>query len=307
MVKKFEFQIEQDFHKTRLDDFLFATFPSLSKMYLRDLLKSEKCEVNGYTGNAGMVLKTNDFIEIEVDTDRETAMMPQKIPLEIIFEDKQIIIINKPAGMLVHPTHREKNGTLLNGLAFYLNPKSETPPDPKSDIRHPKSSPVRPGLVHRLDKQTSGLILAAKTQRALRILSNHFKRKLVEKKYLAWVEGTVGEDRGRIEAPIGRYADEKRWDIKTDGKMGITNYLVRKRFSDKTLLEMEPVTGRTNQLRIHCSHIGHPIIGDERYGGRSFSRMCLHAAGLGFFHPSTNEKVLFETDLPKEMDFEDFG
>ncbi len=287
MQKKFEFQIEEFYHRKRIDEFLFNKFISLSKMYLRDVIKAEKCEVNGYTVNSGKILKKNDFVEIEVDLERETAMKPQKMDLEIIYEDKHIIIINKPTGLLVHPTHREKNGTLLNGLSFYLN-------DENTEV-------IRPGMVHRLDKHTSGLIVVTKNQAALKKLTIHFKRKLVEKRYLAIVEGIVKEDEGKIVAPIGRFAEEKIWNIKEDGKYAETRFWVKQRFDDKTLLELEPVTGRTNQLRIHCAHIGHPILGDVRYNGREFSRLCLHAFRLGFHHPNSNEWIEFEIALPEEI------
>ncbi len=289
-MKKFEFQIEEKFHRRRLDEFLFDKFNSLSKMYLRDVLKAEKCEINGYTANSGKILKTNDFVEIEVDTQRETAMKPQKIALEIIFEDESIIVVNKPADLLVHPTHRGKNGTLLNGLSFYLN-----------EGKGAERENIRAGLVHRLDKQTSGLIVVTKTQKALRNLTNHFKRKLVEKRYLAIVEGVLEENEGKIIAPIGRFAEEKIWNIKTDGKYAETRFRVIERFSGKTLLELEPVTGRTNQLRIHCASLGHPIVGDVKYGASDFQRLCLHAFRLGFHHPISNDWVEFEADLPVEI------
>ncbi len=171
----------------------------------------------------------------------------------------------------------------------------------QSQIPNPKSQIVRPGLVHRLDKKTSGLILIAKTAHAHRVLSAHFERKLVEKKYLALVEGVVKEDAGKISAPIGRFEETKHWNIKTDGKPAETRFRVVERYADTTLLELQPVTGRTNQLRIHCEYIGHPIVGDERRGGREFRRLCLHAYKLAFQHPTEHRRLEFEIDLP--LDF----
>ncbi len=301
-MTRFEFKIDENAHKKRLDDFLFEKFSALSKMYLREVLKKENCEVNGYIANAGIILKQNDFVEIEVDTTRETAMKPEAISLDIVFEDSEILIVNKPAGMLVHPTHRDKNGTLLNALSYHLNVSTQNGKDEKNDsnaksgISNQKSQIVRPGLIHRLDKQTSGLMVIAKTLRAHRILSKHFQRKSVEKKYLALVEGVIEKDSGIISAPIGRFVELKHWDVKTDGKQAETRFWVLQRFEDKTLLELEPVTGRTNQLRIHCAYIGHPIIGDVKRGGRESSRLFLHAYKLGFPHPSGNEPIKFETD-----------
>ena len=153
-------------------------------------------------------------------------------------------------------------------------------------------------MIHRLDKHTSGLILISKTNRAHRILSSHFKRKLVEKRYFALVEGIIKVDSGMIDAPIGRYESERVWNIKQDGKHAVSRFWVKERFDDQTLLELEPVTGRTNQLRIHLAHIGHPILGDTKYGGSEFSRLCLHAYKLKFWHPNGGEILEFETALP---------
>ena len=299
-MTRFEFQVEENARKTRLEDYLCEKFPNLSKMYLRERVKDEKCEVNGVAENRGFRLRKNDYIEIEVDLERETAMKPEPIPLEIVFEDEEILVVNKPNEMLAHPTHRDKNGTLLNALSYYLNSgfkiQNSGLESEESKIENRKSKIVRPGLVHRLDKKTSGLMVVSKTARAHRILAEHFRRKLVEKKYLALVEGVVEEDAGVIIAPIGRFAELKYWDVKTDGKHSETRFQVKKRFSDATLLELEPVTGRTNQLRIHCAFVGHPIVGDTERGGRRFSRLCLHAFKLAFRHPNGNQYLEFEAE-----------
>ncbi|HTK37672.1 MAG TPA: RluA family pseudouridine synthase [Pyrinomonadaceae bacterium] len=325
MIQRIEIQTEPHEHKKRLEDFLFDRFTGLSKMYLRDVVKSLKCEVNGEFENIGYRLRTNDFVEIELDLTREGAMRPEDIWLNIVFEDNEVIVVNKPAGMLVHPTHRDKNGTLLNALSFYLNAEhrlsiaecglqnadsgsfgargdfdiaNNAEPENRSTIRIMRSTFVRPGLIHRLDKQTSGLIVIAKTAHAHRVLAEHFKKKLVGKRYLALVEGVVAANDGAVNAPIGRYPEQKRWDIKHDGKHAETRYLVRERSADTTLLELEPVTGRTNQLRIHCASIGHPIVGDVKRGARESERLCLHAYKLAFRHPSTGEWRSFESHRP---------
>lgn len=290
MAERFEFQIKAKDFKKRLDEFLFAEFPHLSRLYLRELVRDEKCEVNGRLENRGYLLKTNDFIEVEVDRDRQTSMQPEPIPIEIVFEAEEFLVANKPSGMLVHPTVKIRTGTLLNALAYYLN-----------NSKNATGNFRRAGLVHRLDKDTSGLIVIAKTARAHRILCSHFQRKLVEKRYFALVEGTIQPDSGTIDAPIGRYEESRFWNIKTDGKPARTNFWVTKRFADRTLLELEPVTGRTNQLRIHLAHLGHPILGDVKYGGRPFSRLCLHAFRLNFWHPNGNYRLEFETGLPAAM------
>jgi 23S rRNA pseudouridine1911/1915/1917 synthase len=284
VIKKFEFQIDEKFHRKRLDEFLFNEFRALSKAYIRRIVKEENCEINGFIANTGIIIKKNDFVEIEVDINQEKGMQAEQMPLDIVFEDKEIIVINKPCGMLVHPTNYERNGTLLNGLTHYLNQNF------KGNLF------VRPHLIHRLDRETSGLILIAKNPNASRILCNHFKRKLFEKKYLAMVEGIVEQDTGEINASIGRDELERKWKVKADAKLSQTIFTVLKRFADKTLLELEPVTGRTNQLRIHCNYIGHTILGDEMHNGRKHSRLCLHSSKLSFWHPNGGEKMTFKSD-----------
>lgn len=288
-MTKLEFQVTKEDYKKRLDEFLFGKLHKISKKYLRELIKTEKCEVNGEWKNRGYILKINDFIELELEISERKITEPEKIPLEIVFEDAEFLVVNKPAGMLVHPTVRVRNGTLLNALAFYLNSKNG-----EKDF-------LRAGLVHRLDKQTSGLMVIAKNARSHRILSSHFKRKLVEKKYFALVENIVEKDEDAINAPIGRFEEERIWNIKPDGKPAESRFWVKERFADSTLLELEPVTGRTNQLRIHLAHIGHPIFGDVKYGGREFRRLCLHAYKLSFWHPNGGEQLIFETNLPAEF------
>lgn len=288
-MTRFEFQIEETFHKKRLDEFLFNEFESLSKAYLRQVVKDGFCELNGIVANRGEKLRTSDFVEIDIDESRAKGLEAEKMPLDIVFEDSEIIVINKPNGILVHPTNRERKGTLLNGLTYYLNAKS------KSKLF------IRPHLIHRLDKETSGLILIAKNSKASSVLSGHFKRKLFEKKYLAMVEGIVNKNSGEIEASIGRDELERRWKVLENGKKSQTKYKVLKRFADKTLLNLEPVTGRTNQLRIHCDFIGHPIVGDKMHTEKEFPRLCLHASKLSFWHPNGGTRLEFNSDLPKEF------
>jgi 23S rRNA pseudouridine1911/1915/1917 synthase len=339
--ERYEFQIAARDFKKRLDEFLFAEFPHLSRLYLRELVRDEKCEVNGRWENRGYLLKTNDFVEIEIDRARQTSLQPEPIALEIVYEDDALLVVNKPSGMLAHPTVRVRTGTLLNALAHHLNEEvasrelrvaseelsaedeelrvageelrveSEDTENNhqisalNSQLATPNSQLlppfIRAGLIHRLDKDTSGLMVVAKTARAHRILCSHFQRKKVEKRYYALAAGAIEQDAGTIEAPVGRYAEERLWNIKADGKPAVSNFWVRRRFDGTTLVELEPVTGRTNQLRIHLAHVGHPIVGDVKYGGGEFSRLCLHAFRLCFYHPLDSRWLEFETELPPEF------
>ncbi|HSU25461.1 MAG TPA: RluA family pseudouridine synthase, partial [Pyrinomonadaceae bacterium] len=220
-LQRLEIEVENGIGRVRVDDYLFARFGSLSRMYLRELVKPNQVLVNGEFTNVGVKLRTNDFIEIAVDMSRGTAMQPEDIPLDIVYEDDAIIVVDKPAGMLVHPTHRDKNGTLLNALAFHLNTESfpQRPGDAEKSV-------VRPGLVHRLDKETSGLMVIAKSVEIHRRLAREFMKKRVEKRYVALVDGTFRDDEGTIESPIGRFPEKKMWDVKADGKLSVTRYRV---------------------------------------------------------------------------------
>ncbi len=281
MDQWFGLTIRPDEHKKRLEDILFDRFRLLSKLYLRGVIKAENCEVNGRVENRGYRLRSNDFIEIILDPDRQNSMVPEDILLEVVYEDSDLIMINKPTGMLSHPSHREKSGTVLNALAHYLN-------------RNGGSRHIRPGLIHRLDQDTSGLLLAAKNPRAHARVGREFEKRRVEKRYLALVDGIIAGDTGTIAAPIGRDAGEKFWSVKPDGKPSETRFAVLERYGDASLLELEAVTGRTNQLRIHCAEIGHPIVGDIQRGGREFPRLCLHSHRIVFRHPVNGSTIRVE-------------
>jgi 23S rRNA pseudouridine1911/1915/1917 synthase len=293
VLTKFQFQIAETTRKNRLDKFLYREINAVSRMYLHHLISDGKCTVDGRVESRGYHIKAGETIEIEVETGAETTVLSENIPLNIVYEDAEILVINKPHGMLVHPTKGVRSGTLLNALNYYLN---------FTEAGEPKTEKfIRAGLVHRLDKNTSGLMVIAKNPLAHKNLSRHFQRRLVEKKYYAVVEGTIKENCGTIDAPIGRNEEERFWYIAVDGKPAESRFQVIERFTDATLLELEPVTGRTNQLRLHCAYIGHPIIGDDKYGGREFERLCLHAYKLFFWHPNGNHRLEFETELPEDF------
>ncbi len=331
MKQAFSFSVGSESAGERLDAYLSARLFRLSRMRIAELLARGAGKVDGETALAGFKLTPGQSVEIELDVEARGAMTPEPLPLEIVFEDEHLLVVSKPEGMLVHPTRGVKTGTLANALAYHLNrfwisdfglrieeepldpqaqpreQKLELSSDaseslnPKSEIQNPKSF-VRPGLVHRLDRATSGLLVVAKTQRALSQLSQHFQRRLIEKRYLAIVHGSVEADRLTIEAPIGHEPEaQPKWSAMEGGKPAETRLRVLERRAGLTFVELEPVTGRTNQLRIHCSHVGHPIVGDEWYAPQGFARLCLHAAKLAFHHPATNEWMSFSSPLPASI------
>ncbi|NNE99165.1 MAG: RluA family pseudouridine synthase [Pyrinomonadaceae bacterium] len=284
-MTRFEFQIDERFHRRRLDEFLFNEFRSMSKAYLRRVVKEENCELNGIIANSGTILKQDDFVEIEVNIDYEKGMSPEEMPLEIVYEDAEFLVVDKAVGMLVHPTNYERDGTLLNALTHYLNRNKSI-----------KEEFVRPHLIHRLDRETSGLILVATNLKSSKKLSEHFKRRLFKKGYVALVDGIVENDQGIVDEPIGRFEELREWNVMSGGKPSESRFVVIERFRSTTLVKLEPVTGRTNQLRIHCAFLGHPIVGDKRYGGSEFERMCLHASEIRFWHPNGGEQLEFKSE-----------
>ncbi len=295
MREIFRFQVEETAHNTRLDKFIFGKIGFLSRIYLVSQIAEGFCLVNGSAKPGGYKISNGEQVEISIETDKKTSMTAKEMPLEILFEDEEIIVLNKPYGILVHPTTYVKGETLLNGLSFYLNH------DPISGSLKNENDFIRAGLPHRLDKETSGLLVVTKTDRALRIVASHFQRKLVEKIYLAVVEGVVTENSGKIETLIGRIDDGiPRWQVTADGKPAETDFKVIERRNETTLLELKPITGRTNQLRVHCAHIGHPIIGDFKRGSMHFARLCLHAYRLNFFHPNGG-RLEFACEMPEDM------
>jgi 23S rRNA pseudouridine1911/1915/1917 synthase len=314
MSHSYQFRIEQPLARQRLDEFLASRLGGLSRMRIANLIEAGACIVNGAPGRAGYHIVAGDAIELSFDEGTPTAMTPEPIPLEVIHEDDHLIIVVKPAGMLVHPTMSVKSGTLANALSYHLNrsriESRESMIDPQSSILD-TSTVTRPGLVHRLDRATSGLMVVAKTSRAMTILSRHFRKRLVEKRYLTLVTGNVAQESGSINAPIGRDADHvPHWRVMEDGKPAETRFKVLERVEHATLLELEPVTGRTNQLRIHCAHMGHPIVGDEMYEDfesrianceSDETRLCLHAWRLAFHHPANGDWMNFKSPLPDDI------
>ena len=285
----------------RLDQFLALHFPAISLTRLRTAIKQGDARLNGRTTYSGWIVQAGDQVTIQLDPDAPTSAMPEKIPLEVLFEDEDLLIVNKPVGLLSHPSHKEKSGTLLNAIAYHLLHSPKLP-----------TSVPRPILLHRLDRDTSGVIALAKSERANRIIAKAFRERRVKKHYLALVYGVVAAEAGMIDAPIGHEPNLwPRWCVKDGGDASQTNFTVKQRFAEHTLLELEPLTGRTHQLRLHCTHIGHPIVGDPVYQGGDktmvqassdlkLNHQLLHAHSLAFRHPSTGEELCVTAPLPAE-------
>ncbi len=282
--------------KERLDRFLARCVPGLSLTRIRRAIAEGEVLVNGAISAKGMRLAPGDRVSLWVSPTERTATTPEALAFEVLHEDDEIIVVNKPAGMLVHPSRLEKSGTLANGLVYHFLQRS--------------GRPLRPGIIHRLDRDTSGIIVVAKTVRAHRLLSKAFRERRIMKTYLALVKGRVAPEAGEIDAPIGWEASAwPRWRVIDQGRPAQTRYRVKRRFEQATLLELEPLTGRTHQLRIHCAFIGHPIIGDRLYGEAAadmaealeLKHQLLHAATLAFRHPATGEPLTFAAPLPPVM------
>jgi 23S rRNA pseudouridine1911/1915/1917 synthase len=298
------FRVGEESDGRRLDEFLAERLVHLSRMHIAALLARGACKVGGEASHAGRRLNPGEVIEVEAGGEVSNSMTPEAAPLEVVHEDEHIVVVVKPAGLLVHPTLGVKRGTLANALVYHLNrtviDESGALVNQQSEFRNPQW--IRPGLVHRLDRDTSGLLVVAKTQAALSRLSQHFHRRLVQKLYVAVVGGRVEADALTVNVPIGREEGTRpAWRVSEGGKPAETRLRVLERGGRRTLVELEPVTGRTNQLRIHCAHLGHSIVGDRLYGGAEHGRLCLHAARLAFRHPATNEWAEFVSAVPPEV------
>lgn len=289
---------------TRLDAFLASQIDGWSRARLQRLIESGDVLVNSTQAKASYKVAAKDEIEVELASATVSNFTPENIPLEIIFEDDHLIVINKPAGLVVHPAAGIQSGTLANALAYHFQQLSN-------------AGSIRPGIVHRLDKDTSGLLVAAKTESAHENLSDQFRAREVFKSYIALVYGVVKQASGRIEQPIARDPRNRtRMAIVAGGRGALSLYKVHRSFDSFTLLDVELKTGRTHQIRVHLSWLKHPVVGDELYAGgrdnnvqdvqlraqiRKLKRQFLHAEQLGFRHPQTGEQLRFVAPLPAPL------
>lgn len=277
----------------RLDIYIAENFNELSRTMIKKLIESNNILVNDKSEKVSYKVQANDNISIDVPEAKETKLKAQEIPLDIIYEDNDIIVVNKPKGMVVHPANGNPDGTLVNAiLAICKNSLSGI------------GGELRPGIVHRLDKDTSGLIIVAKNDNAHINMSEQIKERNVKKTYIALVRGNVPEEEATINMPIGRSTkDRKKMAVTKNGKQAITHFKVLKRYSKYTLLEIKIETGRTHQIRVHMAEIGYPVVGDAVYsnGKNEFGieGQMLHAYKLEFMHPITNKHMELTAPLPQ--------
>ena len=282
----------------RIDQYLASHLP-LSRTAIQRLIKENLISVNKKETKANYKTHPGDEVEVCIPCPSPSLLLPESIPLNILYEDEHLLLVNKPSGLVVHPAPGHKNGTLINALLYHCK-----------DLKG-IGGRERPGLVHRLDKDTSGVLIIAKSDHVHRHLSNQFKLHTINRVYIALIHGVMKKNSGIIDLPIGRdIKDRKKRSAKTvKPKHAVTHFKVIRRYNDATLMELRPQTGRTHQLRVHLSHLHHPIAGDKTYGGRGYNklgtvkigRLMLHAIRLGFIHPQTEEYMEFEAPFPDEM------
>ncbi len=313
LYERLNIKVDKGQEPLRVDVYLFNKLSNISRNKIQNIAKAGGIKVNNKAVKANYKIKAqDDLVVVMTKPEVEFELTPENIPLDIVYEDDFLLVIHKPAGMVVHPGYGNNNGTLVNALMYHFNNL------PGND--------ERPGLIHRIDKDTSGLLVVAKEEYALTHLAKQFADHSIERKYVALVWGDFEEDEGTIEGNIGRHQRfRKIMDVYPEedyGKHAITHYRVLERFGYVTLVECQLETGRTHQIRVHMQHIGHPLFNDSAYGGdrivkgtiyskykqfvencfKVMPRQALHARSLGFVHPDTGEKKYFESEIPEDFE-----
>jgi 23S rRNA pseudouridine1911/1915/1917 synthase len=274
----------------RLDKFMTKAHEGLSRTTIQTMIKSEDLTVNGKASKANYVVRIGDVLQVWDYPIIEMDLMPEDIPLTIVYEDDDVLVVDKPTGMVVHPAPGHYTGTLVNALLYHIKQLSAG------------GDPIRPGIVHRIDKDTSGLLMVAKNDAAHQALQKELKDKKTERVYLALVDGLISHPSGRIDAPIGRdEGDRKKMAVTEKGKPAVTHFEVLKRYVGMTLIKCRLETGRTHQIRVHMAEIGHPVVGDPLYGKKKKAAdtgQYLHAHTLSFTHPASGQTLSFTSPLP---------
>lgn len=291
-----EWKVETASAKERIDKYVKALLgEDMSRSQIQLWIQNGDITVNGVQVKVNHKVAEGDLVTLIIPAPEYTELVPEHIPLDVYFEDKDVIVINKERGMVVHPAPGHPSGTLVNALMYHCQDLSGI------------NGELRPGIVHRIDKDTSGLIMAAKNDKAHASLAAQLKEHSVTRKYFALVHGNLSHDQGTVDAPIGRDPHDRKMYtvIDRNSKEAVTHFQVVERFGDYTLLELKLETGRTHQIRVHMKFIGHPIVGDPLYGrskGVKMNGQALHAAVLGFVHPSSEQYLEFTAPLPDDME-----
>lgn len=293
-MDKIIFQVEKENTGIRIDKYLSDNMEDISRSYLQKLLKDKSITVNNKAIKANYKVQEGDMVSVSVPEPEEPDILPEEIPLDILYEDDSLMVVNKPKDMVVHPSAGHTSGTLVNAVLFHC----------KGNLSGINGI-MRPGIVHRIDKDTTGALLICKTDTCHRILAEQLKVHSITRRYRAVVQGNLKDDEGTVEGPIGRHTtDRKKMAINyKNGKEAITHYRVLERFGNATYIECRLETGRTHQIRVHMASIGHPLLGDTTYGSSKnpyhLQGQALHAMVLGFLHPVTNEYMEFTASLPE--------
>ena len=291
MSESIEIYVSTEDVGKRIDTFVSGNISEMTRSAIQGLIEKNKILVNGKPVNKNYKLKSGDSIAVEIPEPQVMDAIPENIPLEIVYEDNDLLVVNKPKGMVVHPAHANYNGTLVNALLYHCG-------ESLSGI----NGVIRPGIVHRIDKNTSGLLIVAKNDRSHIRLAEQIKEHSFTREYEAVASGYFKETSGTIEAPIGRHkTDRKKMCVTTENsRHAVTHYTVIKQYAGYAHVKLRLETGRTHQIRVHLSYIGHSVLGDDVYGKsyKNIDGQCLHARKIGFIHPSTNEYMEFTSELP---------
>ncbi len=282
-------EVDKQYEGERLDKFLSSMFSDFSRSHLQSLIEKGEILCNGKIVKTGLKLKENDKIQIDIQPAVPLEVKAEEIDFDIIFEDDDLIVINKPQGLVVHPCETKKEGTLVNGLLARIHNLSGI------------NGVLRPGIVHRLDKDTAGLMLVAKNDFAHNKLAEMIKNKQVKRKYLALLSGVVWDNSGKIQTFLARdKKDRKKYTVANEGKEAISLFKVKQRYQNATLVEFTLITGRTHQIRVHSAYIGHPVVGDSVYGqkDKNLKGQLLFSYSIEFLHPRTGQIIKFELPLP---------
>ena len=291
----FELEITAEENGTRLDSYLAEELEGISRSYLQKLIGEGLILVNQKTVKSNYKVKTGDSLLVQIPEAAPVDIQPEAMDLDIVYEDSDLLIVNKPVGLVVHPAHGHYSGTLVNGLLAHCTDLSGI------------NGKMRPGIVHRIDKDTSGLLMIAKNDMAHQHLAAQLKEHSIKRAYYALVQGVISEPAGLVDAPIGRHETDRKKMAVTfkNSKEARTHYYVKERFAKNSFIECRLETGRTHQIRVHMAYLGHPLVGDPLYGTRKnnldLPGQALHAYALGFVHPRTGEELYFEAPLPEHF------